>query len=169
MTTFERYFIDDKETHKEPSSPYYKLMEQDDGTLAARILKEFGLSGNAHIVNGHTPVKVAKGESPIKAGGKLLVIDGGFSKAYQKTTGIAGYTLTYNSYGMTLISHHPFESVDKVLREGFDIESTKEVIETLVERKRVADTDTGADMKEKIDSLEMLISAYNKGILKQQD
>ena len=169
MTTFERYFIDDKTTHKEPSSPYYKLMEQDDGTLAARILKEFGLSGNAHIVNGHTPVKVAKGESPIKAGGKLLVIDGGFSKAYQKTTGIAGYTLTYNSYGMTLISHHPFESVDKVLREGFDIESTKEVIETLVERKRVADTDTGADMKEKIQNLEMLISAYNKGILKQQD
>ena len=98
-----------------------------------------------------------------------MVIDGGFSKAYQKTTGIAGYTLTYNSYGMTLISHHPFESVDKVLREGFDIESTKEVIETLVERKRVADTDTGADMKEKIQNLEMLISAYNKGILKQQD
>ena len=169
MTTFERYFIDDKTTHKEPSSPYYKLMEQDDGTLAAQILKEFGLSGAAHIVNGHTPVKVAKGESPIKAGGKLLVIDGGFSKAYQKTTGIAGYTLTYNSYGLTLISHHPFESVEKVLREGFDIESTKEVIETLVERKRVADTDTGADMKEKIQNLEMLISAYSKGVLKQKD
>ena len=169
MTTFERYFIDDKTAHEEPSSPYYKLMEQDDGTLAARIVKEFGLSENAHIVNGHTPVKVAKGESPIKAGGKLLVIDGGFSKAYQKTTGIAGYTLTYNSYGMTLISHHPFESVGKVLREGFDIESTKEVIETLVERKRVANTDTGIEMKEKIQNLEMLIAAYGKGILKQRN
>ena len=169
MTTFERYFIDDKATHKEPSSPYYKLMEHDDGTLAAQILKEFGLSGNAHIVNGHTPVKVLKGESPIKAGGKLLVIDGGFSKAYQKTTGIAGYTLTYNSYGMTLISHHPFESVEKVLHESFDIESTKEVIETLVERKRVADTDIGIELKDKIQNLEMLISAYRRGILKQKD
>ncbi|MEL3905632.1 MAG: fructose-1,6-bisphosphatase [Treponema sp.] len=169
MTTFERYFIDDKATHKEPSSPYYKLIEQDDGTLAARILEEFGLTGNAHIINGHTPVKVNKGESPIKGGGKVLVIDGGFSKAYQKTTGIAGYTLTYNSYGLTLISHKPFESVEKVLREGFDIESTKQAIETLTERKLVADTDTGAELKEKIVSLEMLISAYRKGILKQKD
>lgn len=169
MTTFERYFIDDKATHKEPFSPYYTLMEKDDGTLAAQILKEFGLGKDAHIVNGHTPIKVSKGESPIKAGGKLLVIDGGFSKAYQKTTGIAGYTLTYNSYGMTLISHHPFESVEQVLCEGFDIESTKEVIETLVKRKRVADTDTGSEIKEKIKNLEMLISAYSKGFLKQED
>ena len=169
MTTFERYFIDDKTTHKEHYSPYYRLMENDDGTIASRILKEFGLTGNAHIVNGHTPIKVTKGESPIKAGGKLLVIDGGFSKAYQKTTGIAGYTLTYNSYGLTLISHKPFESVEKVVREGFDIESVKQVIETLSERKRVSDTGTGAELAEKIKNLEMLITAYRKGILKQKD
>lgn len=149
MATFERYFIDDKETHTETYSPYYRLMEQDDGTLATRLLAEFGLTGKAHIINGHTPVKVTKGESPIKAGGKLLVIDGGFSKAYQKTTGIAGYTLTYNSYGLTLISHNPFESVEKVIREGIDIESTKQIVETLTERKLVADTDNGVQLKEK--------------------
>lgn len=169
MATFERYFIDDKETHTETYSPYYRLMEQDDGTLATRLLAEFGLTGKAHIINGHTPVKVTKGESPIKAGGKLLVIDGGFSKAYQKTTGIAGYTLTYNSYGLTLISHNPFESVEKVIREGIDIESTKQIVETLTERKLVADTDNGVQLKEKIQDLEMLIAAYRKGFLKQKD
>jgi fructose-1,6-bisphosphatase class 3 len=170
MTTFERYFIDDKATHKEKLSPYYKLMGDDDGTLAIKILEEFGLGAkDSHIINGHTPVKLSKGESPIKAGGKQLVIDGGFSKPYQKTTGIAGYTLTYNSYGLTLISHKPFESVEKVINEGFDIKSTKQVIETLIDRKRVADTDTGSAIKEKINNLEMLISAYSKGIVKQKD
>ena len=170
MTTFERYFIEDKTTHKENLSPYYKLMEKDDGTLAGKILEEFGLnSKDSHIINGHTPVKLRKGESPIKAGGRQLVIDGGFSKAYQKTTGIAGYTLTYNSYGLTLISHNPFESVEKVLTEGFDIKSTKQVIETLTDRKRVSDTDTGAIIREKIYNLEMLIATYKKGILKQKN
>ncbi|MGP1410661.1 MAG: fructose-1,6-bisphosphatase [Peptoanaerobacter stomatis] len=170
MTTFERYFIDDKATHKETLSPYYKLMGKDDGTLAVQILEEFGLdSKDSHIINGHTPVKLSKGERPIKAGGRQLVIDGGFSKAYQKTTGIAGYTLTYNSYGLTLISHNPFESVEKVLKEGFDIKSTKQVIETVTERKRVGDTDTGKTIMDKIYNLEMLISSYKKGIIKQKD
>ena len=170
MTTFERYFIDDKATHKENLSPYYKFMSSDDGTVAEKILVEFGLGGkDSHIINGHTPVKLSKGESPIRSSGKQLVIDGGFSKPYQKTTGIAGYTLTYNSYGLTLISHNPFESVEKVIKEGFDIKSTKQVIETVTDRKRVADTDTGHKIKEKIYNLEMLINAYSKGIIKQKD
>lgn len=170
MTTFERYFIDDKTSHEEKYAPYYNLMNHDDGTVAKMILEEFGLTGqDSHIINGHTPVRLIKGESPIRAGKKLLVIDGGFSRAYQKNTGIAGYTLTYNSYGLTLISHRPFESVEKVLKEGFDIKSTKQVVEQVTQRKRVKDTDTGREIQEKIYDLEMLINAYKKGILKQKD
>lgn len=170
MTTFERYFIDDKESHEEKYSPYYTLMKVDDGTIAKSILEDFGLKGaDSHIVNGHTPVRVSKGENPIRAGGKLLIIDGGFSKAYQKNTGIAGFTLTYNSYGLTLISHKPFESVEKVLKEGFDIKSTKQVVEQLTSRKRVKDTDIGKTLQSKIYDLEMLINAYKKGILKPKD
>lgn len=168
MATFERYFIDDKTTHKETLSPYYKLMNEDDGTLAEKILKEFGITDNeSHIINGHTPVKLSKGESPIRAGGRQLVIDGGFSKAYQKTTGIAGYTLTYNSYGLTLISLEPFESVEKAVSEGFDIKSTKQVVQKAAKRKLVADTDTGMELQKQIDDLEMLIYAYKYGALKQ--
>ncbi len=169
MTTFERYFIKDKTTHKETLAPYHYLIEDDDGTLAGKILKEFDLSEDGHIINGHTPVKLQQGESPIKADGKVLVIDGGFAKAYQNTTGIAGYTLIYNSYGLTLISHKPFESVEKVINEGFDIKSTKQVIETVTERKRVSNTDIGEKLKEKIYDLEMLITAYKKGLLKQKN
>ena len=145
-------------------------MKVDDGTIAKSILEDFGLKGDdSHIVNGHTPVRVSKGENPIRAGGKLLIIDGGFSKAYQKNTGIAGFTLTYNSYGLTLISHKPFESVEKVLKEGFDIKSTKQVVEQLTSRKRVKDTDIGKTLQSKIYDLEMLINAYKKGILKPKD
>lgn len=169
MATFERYFIDDKETHKEALRPYYTLMKNDDGTIATKILKEFGIEDSeGRIVNGHTPVKLGKGEKPIRAGGKLLVIDGGFSKAYQKTTGIAGYTLTYNSYGLTLISHDPFESVESAIVDGFDIKSTKEVVAKTTNRKLVKDTDNGKKLIENIEELEMLIEAYKRGIIKQK-
>lgn len=168
MATFESYFIDDKDAHRETLSPYYRLMKEDDGTLAIKILKEFGLDEDGHIINGHTPVKTNKGETPLRAGGKQLVIDGGFSKAYQNTTGIAGYTLTYNSYGMTLISHDPFESVEAAVKQGFDIKSTKQVVEKTRERKLVKDTDNGKEIMKNIKDLEILIDAYRKGIIKQK-
>ena len=168
MATFERYFIDDKTPHKENYTPYYTMIDESD-TMADTILKEFGLDpSQGHIINGHVPVKAKSGESPIRAHGKQLVIDGGFAKAYQKTTGIAGYTLTYNSYGMTLISHRPFESVEKAIRDGVDIKSTKQVIETNLNRKRVADTDIGKNLKTQVVDLEMLIAAYRKGFIKEK-
>jgi fructose-1,6-bisphosphatase-3 len=168
MATFERYFIDDEATHKEEKMPYYKLIADSEET-ADKILREFGLDPkDGHIINGHTPVKTKNGESPIRAGGKVLCIDGGFAKAYQKTTGIAGYTLTYNSYGMTLISHQPFESVDKAIRDGVDIKSTKEIVETNSRRKMVGDTDIGTKLRDNIYDLEMLIAAYRKGFIKEK-
>ena len=148
--------------------PYYKMIA-DSEELADKILKEFDIDPEVgHLINGHVPVKAKNGESPIRAGGKQLVIDGGFARAYQKTTGIAGYTLTFNSYGMTLISHMPFESVDKAIREGVDIQSTKQVIESNVERKTVGDTDIGKRLKCDIHDLEMLITAYRKGFIKEK-
>lgn len=168
MATFERYFIDDKTPHKERYMPFYIKIDENE-QIAVNILKEFGVDPEeGHLINGHVPVKTTKGESPIRAGGKQLVIDGGFAKAYQKTTGIAGYTLTYNSYGLTLISHDPFESVDKAIREGLDIKSTKQVIETTIERKRVKDTDIGKQISGQVKELEMLIAAYRKGIIKEK-
>lgn len=168
MATFERYFIDDKVPHKERYTPFYRLIG-DSEDIADMILKEFGVDiSDGHMINGHVPVKASSGESPIRAGGKQLVIDGGFAKAYQSTTGIAGYTLTYNSFGLTLISHAPFESVDKAILEGVDIQSTKQVIETTIERKRVRDTDIGKSILHQITDLEMLISAYRRGIIKEK-
>lgn len=168
MATFESYFIDDKSASKETLSPYYRLMKEDDGSLAEKVLEEFGITTkDSHIINGHTPVKLVKGEKPIRAGGKQLVIDGGFSKAYQKSTGIAGYTLTYNSYGLALITHQPFESVEAAVLTGHDIKSTKEVVERKVDRKLVADTDIGRGLQKNIDDLELLISSYQMGIIKQ--
>jgi fructose-1,6-bisphosphatase-3 len=123
----------------------------------------------SHIINGHVPVKSKSGESPIKANGKLIVIDGGFSRAYQSTTGIAGYTLIYNSYGLLLISHDPFESTQKAIEEEKDIHSTTMVLEKEVERKRVKDTDEGIVMKAKIKDLEMLLDAYRLGLIKEQE
>ena len=168
MTTFERYFIDDKETHKEKKSYYFKLEDNED--MCRRIFVEFGLNPEcSHIINGHVPVKSKSGESPIKANGKLIVIDGGFSRAYQSTTGIAGYTLIYNSYGLLLVSHDPFESTQKAIEEEKDIHSTTMVLEKEVERKRVKDTDAGEVMKTQIRDLEMLLDAYRLGFIKEQE
>jgi fructose-1,6-bisphosphatase-3 len=167
MATFERYFIDDKGPHKESFRPYFHLIN--DEAIAEKILMEFGLDPHeGHIINGHVPVRIPKGESPIRAKGRLLVIDGGFSSAYRKTTGIAGYTLIFNSYGLQLAAHEPFESIEKAIQEGQDIRSTVRVIEKTVERKRVNDTDIGKDLKRQIEYLEMLIAAYRKGIIKEK-
>ncbi|MGN0349295.1 MAG: fructose-1,6-bisphosphatase [Roseburia sp.] len=164
MTTFERYFIADKKTHEEPKNPYYRLLDRED--IVNAILEEFGLSGSeAHIINGHIPVEAKRGESPIKCNGKLLIIDGGFSKAYQTKTGIAGYTLVYNSYGLLLAAHEPFESVDKAVQEGSDIVSHTVLVQHVVRRKTVADTDVGNALKETIKDLEALLCAYREGEL----
>ncbi|MGH4126214.1 MAG: fructose-1,6-bisphosphatase [Clostridium sp.] len=167
MTTFERYFINDKSTHKEIKNPYYSY--RDDETICNNILSEFELNPKeSHIINGHVPVKTKQGESPIKANGKLLVIDGGFSKAYQPETGIAGYTLIYNSYGLLLASHAPFESTQKAIDEGKDILSSTIVLEKSTNRIRVTDTDVGLEIKDQIKDLELLLTAYRKGLIKEQ-
>ena len=162
MATFERYFLAEKETHREKKNSYYNLLEEDE--VANRILEEFGLSGeDAHIINGHVPVKTRKGEKPIKCNGKVLVIDGGFSKAYQKETGIAGYTLIYNSYGLILAAHEPFESTEAAIENGSDIHSESTLIKRMTERILVGDTDTGKELKEQIKDLELLLEAYRSG------
>ncbi|MDY4949424.1 MAG: fructose-1,6-bisphosphatase [Clostridium cadaveris] len=167
MTTFERYFIDDKNTHKEAKNTYYKL--RDDENMCNNVLKEFGLDvESSHIINGHIPVERKKGESPIKANGKLLVIDGGFSKAYQGKTGMAGYTLIYNSFGLQLISHEPFKSTESAIKEESDILSSTMVLERVVQRKRVEDTDVGQELMTRIKDLKVLLSAYRKGLIKEK-
>ena len=165
MTTFERQFIAEDETHVENKSYYYSY--QDDPAVCDAILEEFGLSGeHCHIINGHIPVK--KGQNPIKAGGKLIVIDGGFSKAYQKVTGIAGYTMVYNSHGMNIVAHTPFTSREDAVQTGFDIHSSTKVIETLMERITVGDTDNGKRLKERISELEDLLEAYRNGTIAEK-
>lgn len=169
MTTFERYFIADAETHKETKDNYYRFVETKQ--VCEKILREFGLEReDSHIINGHVPVQIKKGESPVKAGGKLLVIDGGLSKAYQAKTGIAGYTLIYNSYGLVLASHEPFESAAAAIEEEKDMHSESVILETSLKRKKVSDTDNGARIKQSINELEKLLAAYRSGILtdKQQ-
>lgn len=167
MTTFERYFIADKETHTERKNSYYRLYEQEE--IVNRILEEFGLEPQgAHIVNGHVPVERLHGESPVKCGGKLLVIDGGFSKAYQEKTGIAGYTLVCNSHGLRLAAHGPFESAEAAVRNESDIISDTLDVETFRYRKRVADTDIGVDIKENIRYLEELLEAYREGAIMEE-
>lgn len=166
MATFERYYIEEKETHAEEKNPYYK--DRENIKWIEKILEDFGLDiETSHLINGHVPVKVMKGESPIKAGGKLLVIDGGFAKAYQKETGIAGYTLIYNSHGMNLVSHEPFESTKKAIIEEKDIVSTVMVLESVTSRRRVADTDTGFELKSQVEDLLQLVNAYRKGYIKE--
>lgn len=164
MATFERYFIKEKEPHKETKNDYYRLYDQEE-TLN-KILKEFGLNEEtSHIVNGHVPVEQKKGETPIKCGGKLLVIDGGFSKAYQGKTGIAGYTLVANSHGMYLVAHNPFCSKEEAVLNETDIVSDFIKVETSTERLNVADTDIGEEIKESIRQLENLLQAYQDGTL----
>ena len=168
MTTFERYFVADKRTHEEPKNPYYHLLEKEE--IVNRILAEFGLDGGeAHIINGHIPVEATRGESPIKCNGKLLIIDGGFSKAYQEKTGIAGYTLIYNSYGLVLAAHEPFESVEKAVQDGSDIVSQTILVQHVVKRKTVADTDIGRELKTSIQELETLLLAYRNGVLVEKN
>lgn len=165
MKTFERTFVVDKSTYDEPKNPYYSFYQQE--KYCRKILHEFGLDSSiSHIINGHTPIKVAKGESPLKANNRLIVIDGGFCRAYQKTTGIAGYTLIYNSHGMRLKAHQPFESIAKVLEENKDIESTSNFFETESERVMVKDTDSGKVILDTINDLELLLLAYRQGLIR---
>ena len=164
MTTFERYFVENKETHKEKKNSYYRLMDNED--ILNHIMEEFGLSTEtSHIINGHVPVEVKKGETPIKCKGKLLVIDGGFSKAYHNKTGIAGYTLVANSHGMCLVSHDLFESKESAIRNESDIFSDSIVVETAPHRIRVADTDIGIELRSSIEQLENLLKAYHDGVI----
>ncbi len=163
IKTFQRMFLNDKSSWDEPRNPYYEFYKGE--AVCKMILREFGLFGeNCHIINGHTPIKVSKGESPIKANGRLIVIDGGFCKAYQKTTGIAGYTLIFNSHGLRLMSHQPFSSIEKVLNENEDIESQSDIFETEKKRVMVGDTDTGVKIKEKINQLEQILELYRQGL-----
>jgi fructose-1,6-bisphosphatase-3 len=167
MTTFERYFVLDTSTHVEPKNAYYRLLEKEE--VVDRILAEFGLSGrDAHIINGHIPVEAKAGESPMKCHGKLLIIDGGLSKAYQPTTGIAGYTLIYNSKGLILAAHEPFTSVAEAVEQGSDIHSERVVVQQMHSRKRVADTDIGREIAATIEDLQGLLLAYRAGLLQER-
>lgn len=155
MTTFERYFIKDKKTHKEKKNPYYYLRENEE--VCRKILAEFNLNpDHGHIINGHTPVKEIEGENPVKANGKMIVIDGGFSKAYQSTTGIAGYTLLYNSYGMQLVAHKHFNSKKDILLNGMDVLSVKRLVDKELERKKVIETNVGRELLQEISILKDL-------------
>ena len=156
MTTFERYFIKDKATHKEKKNPYYHLREDEE--TCRRLLKEFDLDPDqGHIINGHTPVKEINGENPVKANGKMIVIDGGFSKAYQSTTGIAGYTLLYNSFGMQLVAHQHFNSKEDVLLNGTDVLSVRRIVDKELERKKVLETNIGEDLLQEVSMLNSLM------------
>ena len=162
MTTFERRFIADESTWVEPKNAYYTYYQ--DPAVCDRLLKEFGLEGeHCHIINGHVPVKVRKGESPIKGGGKLIVIDGGFSRAYQSTSGIAGYTLIYNSRHYRIVSHQPFTSKWNAVHKNDDIRNDSEIFEKMETRMRVSQTDEGAELQDRVDMLMMLLDAYRSG------
>lgn len=164
MATFESYFVEDKEVGKETKNSYYTLLEQEE--VVDRILEEFGLDAKkSHIINGHVPVERKKGETPVKCGGKLLIIDGGFSKAYQGKTGIAGYTLISDSRGMRLVAHEPFESMEAAISRESDIFSDSTSVEIAPVRIRVADTDSGTDLKDRITQLERLLRAYRDGTI----
>lgn len=168
IKTFERTFIDDETASVEEKDPYYHYYLEE--RIATMILREFKLySDISHIINGHTPIKVGKGETPIRAGGKVIVIDGGFCKAYQKTTGIAGYTLIYNSHGMRIKAHQPFESVEKVLIENKDIESSSDSFETEPFRVMVENTDVGKVLADNIKDLEELLYTYREGIIMEKN
>ena len=164
MTTFERRFIADERAWAEPKNAYYTLYE--DPAVCDFILREFGLEGpHCHIINGHVPVKARKGESPIKGGGKLIVIDGGFCKAYQPTSGIAGYTLIHNSHSYRIVAHQPFAGREKAIRENFDISSSTEIFERMETRRKIAETDIGREIEERIADLRLLLDAYRDGVV----
>ena len=166
MATFERYYVNDAHLQEEHKDRYYRLIEKEE--ICDRIIREFGLDpATAHIINGHIPVKSRLGESPIKGNGKLLIIDGGFSKAYEKTTGIAGYTLVYNSYGLRLVTHKPFESTEKAIADETDIHSDTTIVKEFKQRLLVADTDAGKAIKDTIRDLEQLLDAYRQGVLRE--
>lgn len=166
MATFERYFIEDKETHVEEKGNYFKL--RDDEQIVDNIMDAFDVVGeNRHIINGHVPVHVCNGENPIKANGKLMVIDGGFSQPYHKETGIAGYTLVYHSRGFVLVQHEPFTSTIDAIQKCTDIKSTTQIVEMSAHRMRVADTDIGRELKNQINDLQRLLYAYRHGFIKE--
>lgn len=168
MTTFERYFIEDKNTHAEEKGYYYKF--QNTRETCEMILKEFGIDNpDSHIINGHTPVKAVKGENPSRADGKLIVIDGGFSRAYQPTTGIAGYTLIFNSQGIQLVQHEPFHSKKDAVEKGLDIQSVSVVKEFVQERMLVKHTDNGKILAEQVADLKKLLDAYRLGMIKSNE
>ncbi len=168
MATFERYLIASKEAQKEEKGAYYTLRQEED--VCDMLLDEFGVVGShRHIINGHVPVRSIKGENPIKANGKLIVIDGGFSKAYHRETGIAGYTLVYHSRGFQLVQHEPFESTDKAIEEGLDIRSTTIVVELSSHRQMVKDTDKGLELQKQIHDLEKLLYAYRGGFIQEKE
>ena len=168
MATFERYFLTDKTTYKEKKGFYFQL--RDNEQVCDRILDAFGVTGdNRHIINGHVPVHASKGENPIKANGKLMVIDGGFSEAYHNETGIAGYTLVYHSRGFQLVQHEPFMSAQDAIQRGLDIKSTTQLVELSAHRMLVADTDKGTELRSQIADLRELLYAYRHGILKEKN
>ncbi len=167
MATFERYFLCDKDTYKEEKGYYFQLRDNEE--ICDRILDAFGITGpNRHIINGHVPVHASKGENPIKANGKLMVIDGGFSEAYHKETGIAGYTLVYHSRGFQLVQHEPFMNSRDAIERGLDIKSTTQLVELSSHRMLVADTDKGDELRTQIEDLRQLLYAYRHGIIKEQ-
>lgn len=166
MKTFERYYLNDKETWEEIKNPFYNF--ENDENISIKVLEEFGIdSSKGHIICGHIPVKFKAGESPIKANGKLFIIDGGLSKAYQRTTGIAGYTLRYSSYGLTLVAHEPFTSRENAIINETDLHSEKQIVEK-VERKLIKDTDKGKELKDQIADLEKLLDAYKNGSISEK-
>lgn len=168
MATFERYFIKEKETHEEKKGYYFILRNNEE--VCDNILKSFGITDpNRHIINGHVPVKAVKGESPIKANGKLMVIDGGFSQAYHHETGIAGYTLVYHSRGFQLVQHEPFTSTEDAILRGTDIKSTTQIVEMSSRRMLVDDTDKGKELNAQIDDLQELLYAYRHGFISERD
>lgn len=166
MATFERYFLADKETHVEAKGAFFRLRDKEE--TADTILDAFGITGeNRHIINGHVPVHVVKGETPVKANGKLMVIDGGFAEPYHKETGIAGYTLVYHSREFELVQHEPFTNVEDAVREGRDIKSNIQIVENIGRRLLVADTDRGRELKAQIEDLRELLYAYRHGFIKE--
>ncbi|HIW55968.1 MAG TPA: fructose-1,6-bisphosphatase, partial [Firmicutes bacterium] len=161
ITTFERLYIDDKKWHDEKKNSYYKLCQKKE--WCEKLLKDFGITGeHSHIINGHVPVKEIEGENPIKAEGKLLVIDGGFCKAYHKKTGIAGYTLIFNSHGLELAAHEPFKGIQDAIEKCSDIHSRVRVFERVSDRMTVAETDTGEEIQSRIDDLKELVQKYRQ-------